>query len=82
MMITPEEYDLLSELVSEYDYPVFNPKKHVTSTMLAQKAGVTRRAAIDRLDKLVRDGKLKREQIRLPNGKWAWGYYRGHNESQ
>jgi len=76
MKITPEEYDLLSELVSDYDYPAFNPKKHVTSMMLAQKAGVTRRAAIDRLDKLVRDGKLKREQVRLPSGKWAWGYYK------
>jgi DNA-binding Lrp family transcriptional regulator len=76
LKITPEEYDLLTEIVAEFDYPGFDPKKHITANMLAKKVGITHRAAIDRLDKLVRDGKLKRERIRMDGGQRAWGYYK------
>jgi len=76
MKITLEEHSLLRELASEYDYPPFDPAKHVTATMLAEKLGMTIRGARDRLDRLVVDGRLKREYIRMPNGYRAWGYYK------
>ena len=76
MKITPEEYDLLTEIISEYDYPEFGPEKHVTAMMLAEKIGITHRAASERLDGMVRDGILKRERIRMKTGHRAWGYYK------
>jgi len=76
MQITPDEYDLLTELAAEYDYPPLDPDKHVTASMLSEEIGITHRGACDRLDRLVVQGKLKRERIRMPNGCRAWGYYK------
>ena len=74
MKITLEEHNLLRELASEFDYPPFDPAKYVTATMLAAELGMTVRGARDKLDRLVVDGRLKRERIRMPSGYWAWGY--------
>lgn len=78
MKITLEEHNLLHELVSEYDYPAFDPNRHVTATLLAGELGMTVRGARDRLDRMVVDGRLKREYIRMPNGCRAWGYFKCH----
>jgi DNA-binding Lrp family transcriptional regulator len=76
MKITLEEHNLLRELAEEFDYPPFDEGKHVTASMLADKLGMTKRGARDRLDSLVVEGRLKREYIRMPNGYRAWGYYK------
>jgi hypothetical protein len=76
MKITLEEHDLLCELADEFDYPPFDESRHVTAAMLAGKLGMTIRGARDRLDRLVVDGRLNRERIRMPNGCWSWGYYK------
>ena len=76
MKITLEEHSLLRELASEYDYPDFDPDRHVTATMLSRELGMTIRGARDRLDRLVVEGRLKREYIRMPNGYRAWGYHK------
>lgn len=76
MKITPEEYNLLTELAAEFDYPSFDENKHVTATMLSEKVGITPRGARDRLDRMVVQGKLKRERVRMPNNYTAWGYYK------
>ena len=76
MKITPDEYDLLKELATEFDYPPLDPDKHVTARMLADEIGITPRGAADRLDRLVMQGRLKREYVRMPNGHRAYGYYR------
>jgi DNA-binding Lrp family transcriptional regulator len=77
MKITLEEHNLLRELAAEFDYPPFDESKHVTASMLAEKLGMTKRGARDRLDRLVVEGRLKREYIRMPSGYRAWGYYKG-----
>jgi len=76
MKISPEDSDLLQDLVREYDYPDFDPKKHVISSMFAEQLGITQRAAFDRLERLHHSGKLMREGVRLPGGQRAWGYYK------
>ena len=77
MEITQKEYSLLKELVQELDYPDVDPQRHVTSTMLAGKLGITKRAARDRLERQRASGNLKREKVRTGEGsRWAWGYYK------
>ena len=76
MKISHEESDLLQELVSEFDYPDFDIKKHVTAAMLSKQMGITHRAASDRLERLFHKGKLKRERVRVAGGYRAWGYYK------
>ena len=76
MQITLKEHDLLKELAAEFDYPPFDEDKHVTASMLSEETGITTRGAIDRLNRMVVEGKLQRERIRMPNGCRAWGYYR------
>jgi len=76
MKITLEEHNLLRELAAEFDYPPFDEGKHVTASMLAEEIGITHRAASERLDKLVGEGVLERERIRMGNGHRAWGYYK------
>ena len=76
MNITHEESELLQELVAEFDYPDFDPTKHVTASMLSKQTGVTHRAASDRLERLFHKGKLKRERVRVAGGYRAWGYYK------
>ena len=76
MKITLEEHNLLRELASEFDYPPFDPDKYVTAVMLSAELGMTVRGARDRLDRLVVDGRLKRERVRLDTGYWSWGYYK------
>jgi len=80
MDITLEESELLRELVNRFDYPPFDPKKHVIARMLAKqlskKRSITQRAARDKLEKLYNAGELLKEKVRLDNGLWAWGYYK------
>lgn len=76
MEITQQEYSLLKELVRELDYPDVDPKRHVTSQMLAAELGITKRGALDRLERERAEGNLKREKVRIETGRWAWGYYR------
>lgn len=76
MKITPEENELLLEVVAELGYPPFDETKHITASMLATKIGISARGASDRLDRMVMEGRLKRERIRMPNGYRAWGYYK------
>ena len=76
MNVSRKEFDLLTELAREWELPPLDESKHVTARMLAAETGITSRAASDRLDKLVLEGKLKRERVRMPNGYRAWGYYR------
>ena len=75
MDVTQDEYDLLSELAAEMT-PAFDAKRHVTAGMLAEKSGVSRHAAADKLNRMVKEDRLSREQVRLDNGKLAWGYFR------
>jgi len=76
MKVSQEEYDLLTELAEKYDYPDLDLDKHVTANMLADKLEVSHRAAWERLEKLYKHGDLDREQVRLPSGYRAWGYFR------
>jgi predicted transcriptional regulator len=76
MKITPEENDLLLELVNQSNYPSFDPCRHVTAMMLADKLNITHRAAYDRLERLRHKGQLQRERVRLPDGHRVWGYYK------
>jgi predicted transcriptional regulator len=76
MKVSQEEYDLLTELAEQYDYPDLDPDKHVTANMLAEKLKVSHRSACDRLMGLYNKGDLDRERVRLPNGNRAWGYFR------
>jgi predicted ArsR family transcriptional regulator len=78
MKVSQEEYDLLTELAEQYDYPDLDPDKHVTANMLADKLGVSHRAAWGRLEKSYKSGDLERERVRLPNGNRAWGYFRAN----
>ena len=80
MDITREESELLRELVNRFDYPPFDPKKHVIARTLAkhlsETRSITQRAARDKLEKLYNSGELLKEKVRLDNGLWAWGYYK------
>jgi hypothetical protein len=76
MEITQQEYSLLKELVREFDYPDVDPKRHVTSEMLAVELGITKRGALERLERERAEGNLKREKVRIENNHIAWGYYR------
>ena len=76
MDITIEESKLLQELVHEYDYPDFDPTKHVTAAMLADQLKISHKAACGRLERLFHNDKLKRERIRVAGGYRAWGYYK------
>jgi len=80
MDITLEESELLQELVNRFDYPPFDPKKHVTAGMLAEQLGktcsITQKATRNKLEKLYNAGELLKERVRLDNGLWAWGYYK------
>ena len=82
MMITSEESSLLLELVQEYDYPDFDPDKHVTANMLAEKLSLSHRAAYERLERLRAKGALTRERIRLPGNCRAWGYYKPEDKTE
>jgi hypothetical protein len=76
MKISVEEHNLLLELAAEFDYPPFDEGKYVTAGMLAEKLGMTTRGARDRLDRMVMEGRLKKEYVRMPNGYRSWGYYK------
>jgi len=68
MNITPEENDLLLELASEYDYPDYDPKKHILRKQMVKIWGVSDNGASYRLNKMVQEGKLKMEKVRMSNG--------------
>ena len=76
MKISIEEHNLLRELAAEFDYPPFDEERHVTASMLAETLGMTKRGARDKLDRMVVEGRLKREYIRMPSGYRACGYYK------
>ena len=76
MRITPDEDDLLKQVAALYDYPEYDPARHVTAQSIMDEWDITDKGAHYRLDKLVRQGYLKFEMIRMPSGAVAKGYYR------
>lgn len=75
MKITPDEYNLLADLVAELSIPDYDPNKHVTAKALAKSLGVSHRRAYERLERMVDEGKLKKEWVRVGKCR-AWGYYK------
>ena len=54
----------------------YDPKKHILRKQMMEVWGVSNNGAGYRLDKLVSDGKLKVEKVRLPDGNTCNGYYK------
>lgn len=77
MKITPEENETLFALLSEFNYPDFDPTKHVTSTIMAEQWGMkSSKGAYERLEGLVHEGKLSKEKVRMESGRIGWGYFK------
>lgn len=75
MQISAEENELLKELIEQYDYPSFDPSRHVTAMMLGKQLGITDRTARYRLEKLRAEGSVDREKVRLDDGSVVYGYF-------
>jgi hypothetical protein len=76
MDITPQENELLLEVAAMFDYPAYDPKRHILRKQMTEVWGVSNNGAGYRLDKLVSDGKLEVEKVRLPDGNLCNGYYK------
>ena len=76
MNITPEENDLLLELASKYDYPDYDPNKHILRKQMVEVWNVSENGVSYRLNKMIQEGKLKMEKVRMPSGSVCNGYYR------
>ena len=76
MIISNEENELLLEVAAMFDYPAFNPKKHILRKQMTEIWGVSNNGSGYRLDKLVSEGKLLVEKVRLPDGNLCNGYYK------
>jgi len=71
--------DLLNFIIDNSDnllIPEYDPLKHITTTLLIERLGITRAAAYQRLEILVKKGKLKKEWIRSERGYPTMGYYK------
>jgi predicted transcriptional regulator len=75
LKITPEENDLLLQLVNDNTLPDLDTSKHVTPEMLANQIDKCTNAARHILEKRRKAGEIEREKVRLPNGRWSWGYF-------
>ena len=76
MEITQEENELLLELANAFDYPEYDPEKHITRKQMMKVWGISDNGTAYRLDKLVSEGKLEVETVRLPDGNKCNGYYK------
>jgi hypothetical protein len=74
--ITPEENELLLEVAAMFDYPEYDPKRHILRKQMIRVWGVSDNGASYRLNKLVSQGKLEVEKVRLPDGNLCNGYYK------
>jgi len=75
MKITPEENDLLLQLVKECMIPDIDLHKHVTPQMLADALGISSKAAREKLEARIKSGELGKEKVKTITGKWAYGYF-------
>jgi hypothetical protein len=75
MEITQDERDVLLDLAAEYDYPEYDPNKHVLVEDAMKLWGLTDRGSQGRLDKLVRDGGWGVEKV-FYGGRKRNGYYK------
>ena len=76
MEITQQENELLIELANAFNYPEYDPKKHVTRKQMMNVWGISDNGAGYRLEKLVQEGKLAVETVVLPDGNKCNGYYK------
>jgi DNA-binding Lrp family transcriptional regulator len=72
MEVTKRQYEeLLDEITKDIPMPIRDDE--ITSNMISEKVGCSKDAAREKLEKLFKDGKLKRRKALL-NGCIGWAY--------
>ena len=75
MIITQEENELLLALVSDYDTKPFDPGKHVTALVLAERLNINSKRAHEILQERYNKGEIDREKVKEVGSRWQWGYF-------
>lgn len=74
MKITEQELELLQEAAAEYDFPDYDPEKHIALGIAAEYWGITKNSARSRMNKLVKQGKYIKLIVRRDDNRLVTAY--------